>query len=178
MVKTLDPNLPELRESLFPLVTINFAELVHAYPNISFHSPSQRLAVGCLEGITIIYDLRSATKVGVLEGHQKSVSAVSFSADGKLIATFSVEENCLKFWQPFSGFLGSLVGALGGSSGQATGVALANLSKIKPYRTFNVGPPQTDVSLSACLDEINFTWLNDRGIKLKSINGVELVFNV
>lgn len=67
MVKTIDPNTPELRESLLPIVTINFAELVRSYPNVAFHGASQRLSVGTQEGITIIYDLRTATKVSILE---------------------------------------------------------------------------------------------------------------
>jgi hypothetical protein len=52
-----------------------------------------------------------------------------FQLMGNSMSTFSVEENCLKFWQPYSGFLGTLVGALSGSAaGQATGAALANMS--------------------------------------------------
>ena len=108
--------------------------------------------------------------------------AVSFSNDGKLMSTFSVEENCLKFWQPYSGFLGTLVGALSGSAaGQATGAALANMSgggKIKPYRSFNAGPPQLNVPLMTCIEEVLLEWVSERGVKLKSVNGVELVFNV
>jgi hypothetical protein len=67
MVKTLDPNMPEMRDSLLPMITVNFAELVSCYPSIAFHAHLQRLAVGTVEGSTLIYDLRTATKVGILE---------------------------------------------------------------------------------------------------------------
>lgn len=67
MVKQLDPNNPAVRESLQNMVTINFAELVKLFPTIAFHPLTQRLAVGTLEGTSVIYDLRTATKINVLE---------------------------------------------------------------------------------------------------------------
>jgi hypothetical protein len=67
MVKQLDPNHPSIRESLQNIVTINFAELVKIFPTVSFHAPTQRLAVGTLDGTSIVYDLRTATKLNVLE---------------------------------------------------------------------------------------------------------------
>jgi hypothetical protein len=56
MVKTLDPNAPELRDSILPIVTVNFAESVRTYPNVAFHGATQRLAVGTNEGAVLIYD--------------------------------------------------------------------------------------------------------------------------
>jgi WD40 repeat protein len=67
MVRALDPNTPEARAALLPLATVNFAELVRNYPNVAFHSPSQRLAVGTMDGIVIIYDLRIAARILILE---------------------------------------------------------------------------------------------------------------
>jgi len=67
MVRALDPNTPEARTALLPLATVNFAELVRNYPNVSFHSPSQRLAVGTMDGIVIVYDLRIAARILILE---------------------------------------------------------------------------------------------------------------
>lgn len=73
MVKSLDPNSPYLRDTLQPLVTVCLSELVRYFPMISFHSGTQRLAVGTNDGTTILYDLRTATKVQVLEVKWKSV---------------------------------------------------------------------------------------------------------
>jgi hypothetical protein len=67
MVKMLDPNSPTIRESLQNIVTINFAELVKAFPMVSFHSGTQRLAVGTSDGTSVVFDLRTATKLSILE---------------------------------------------------------------------------------------------------------------
>ena len=184
MVKTLDPNTPHIRESLQQIVTVNIAELVKAYPTIDFHAKTQRLAVGLSDGNIIIYDLRTATKIFVLVGHVKPVHAVSFSSDGKLIATYSVDENCVKIWQPSSGFLGTLVGAISGSvTGNATGAALSNVGgagSCKPFRSFNIGTPGDSgrLSVTSILQCVKFEWKSDRSVKLYAMNQFELVFNV
>jgi WD40 repeat protein len=67
MVKALDPNIPGMREAVQQVVTADFAELVKTYPNVAFHHGSQRLALGSPDGITSIYDLKTATRVQVLE---------------------------------------------------------------------------------------------------------------
>jgi hypothetical protein len=67
MIKQLDPNHPTIRESLQNIVTINFAELVKIFPTVAFHAASQRLAVGTLDGVCVVYDLRTATKMNILE---------------------------------------------------------------------------------------------------------------
>ncbi|KAJ3270411.1 hypothetical protein HK104_004935 [Borealophlyctis nickersoniae] len=192
MVKCLDPNLPQIRDSLQQIVTVNFAELVKMYPNVAFHHGLQRLAVGTVESVCVVWDLRTATKVQVLEGHKKPVTAVSFSPDGKLIATFSLEENCVQLWQPSSGFLGSLVGAFGvvggggagagagggGSGGVSSALAGVGGGHMKSFRTFSVGGVEANVPLSTVLEQVKFEWTSDRAVKLKSIKGLELVFTV
>ncbi len=74
------------------------------------------------------------------------MTATSFSADGKLIATFSLEENTVKFWQPASGLFGALVGAFGsvGMPGSGLGGAHNNpgLLTLKMFRSFNLGGPR------------------------------------
>jgi hypothetical protein len=111
----------------------------------------------------------------------KAVSAVSFSSDGKLICSFSILENCLKFWQPYTGFFGSLVGALGGSAAaHATSSAFASMStggKLKAYRTFNIGPPAS-ISIISVLEHVRLKWIDERGVQLNSVDNTELVFHV
>ncbi|KAH6566901.1 hypothetical protein BASA50_002582 [Batrachochytrium salamandrivorans] len=125
MVKTLDPNTPHLREALQQIVTVNFAELVRTYPSVAFHASTQRLAVGgSADGFVIVHDLRTATKAYVLRGHTRPVHAVSFSADGKLVATFSIYESCVKIWQLHTGFLGAFVDAWSGASASIHGGSL------------------------------------------------------
>lgn len=66
-MKTLDPNNPYIRDGLQPLVTLNLSELVRIFPMVSFHSSSQRLAVGGNNGVVIIFDVRTATRAAILE---------------------------------------------------------------------------------------------------------------
>ncbi|KAI9328858.1 hypothetical protein BDR26DRAFT_939723 [Obelidium mucronatum] len=158
LVKSLDPNVPGMREAVQMIVTSNFAELVKNFPNVAFHHGSQKLAVGTMEGMTIVYDLKTATKGQVLEGHLKPVTAVAFSPDGKMSVTFSFEENCVRFWQLSSGFLNSLVGAFSGATGGA-GSSPGSGHKaghLKSFREFSVGPKQS----------VKFEWLGERSVKL------------
>ncbi|KAJ3065390.1 hypothetical protein HDU98_011256 [Podochytrium sp. JEL0797] len=173
MVKSLDPNVPGVREAVQTVVTSNFAELVKNFPCVAFHHGSQKLAVGTMDGLTVVYDLKTATKVQVLEGHTKPVTAVAFSSDGKLSVTFSFEENCVRFWQLSSGFLNSLVGAFGG--GNSPG-AVSKAGHMKNFREFSVGPAQKPNSVANF--QVRFEWLGERSVKLHSIDGIEFSFSV
>ncbi|KAJ1549480.1 hypothetical protein HK405_001915, partial [Cladochytrium tenue] len=167
MVRSLDPNNPVMREALQPIITANFAELVKAYPSVTFHQASQRLSIGTPEGVCIVYDLKSATRVQILEGHQRSVSAVSFSADGRLIASYSAEENCVRLWQPSTSFLNTLAGALAAASGSGQ---TSGLGHMKSFREFSVGPP------SAGAREARFEWASERSVRLVGCHDAPLVF--
>lgn len=85
VVKTLDPNVPHLRENMLPTATAVLHSLVKryiyrdyqidreylfyhsSYPFVDFSNSAQKLAVGTLEGACVIYDLRTATRSVVLE---------------------------------------------------------------------------------------------------------------
>ncbi|KAJ3239674.1 hypothetical protein HDU78_002718 [Chytriomyces hyalinus] len=172
MVKSLDPNVPGMREAVQTVVTSNFAELVKTFPNVSFHHGSQKLAVGTMEGVTIVYDLKTATKGYVFEGHTKPVTAVAFSPDGKLCVSFSLEENCVRFWQLSTGFLNSFANAFGGASPASGGTA----GHVKSFREFMAGAPQKPNP--ATNFDVKFEWLTERSVKLHSIDEIQLVFTV
>ncbi|TPX62514.1 hypothetical protein PhCBS80983_g00232 [Powellomyces hirtus] len=186
IVKCLDPNLPHLRDALQGIVTVNFAELVKRYPNVAFHHASQRLAVGTMEGVGNVYDVRIAAKVQIMEGHTKSITAVSFSPDGKLLASFSIEEGTVRIWQPAGGFLGTLVGALttghaaSGAAGVAALASVGGVGHMKSFRTFTVSPPDANAMKdpSAVLESVRFEWKGERQVMLHSINGLQLAFSV
>ena len=130
-----------MRDGLIQPVTSLFYDLVMTYPNIAFHGGSQRLGVGTLEGSIVIYDLKTATRWQVLEGHTRQVTAISFSSDGRLIASFSLEENCVKFWQTSTNFFGSLAGAFGASSGAKSDTS----GGMKSFRSFQLNlPPRAE----------------------------------
>jgi WD repeat-containing protein 7 len=77
----------------------------HSYPSIDFHHKSQRLAVGTHEGSTIIYDLKTATRLYVLEGHTRPVTALSWSPDGHRLVSVSLEESKAVVWKVGLGIL-------------------------------------------------------------------------
>lgn len=65
---------------------------------------SQRLAVGTSEGAVIMYDLKTATRLYVLEGHKKRTTACSFSPDGRRLVTLSLEESVVLVWKVGTSF--------------------------------------------------------------------------
>ena len=65
---------------------------------------SQRLVVGTSEGAVVMYDLKTATRLYVLEGHKKRATACSFSPDGRRLVTLSLEECTLLVWKVGTSF--------------------------------------------------------------------------
>lgn len=66
---------------------------------------SQRLAVGTSEGAMVMYDLNTAIRLYVLEGHKKRIAACSFSPDGRRLVTLSLEESVVLVWKVGSSFV-------------------------------------------------------------------------
>uniref|UniRef100_A0A0K2TM39 WD repeat-containing protein 7 n=1 Tax=Lepeophtheirus salmonis TaxID=72036 RepID=A0A0K2TM39_LEPSM len=75
------------------------------FPQISHCMQTRRLAVGTKTGSLVMYDLR-ASKLQSIPAHSGSIIAVSFSPDGKNLATFSDSDNKLHFWQTSTGMFG------------------------------------------------------------------------
>ena len=65
---------------------------------------SQRLAVGTSEGSVIMYDLKTATRLYVLEGHKRRTTACSYSPDGRRLVTVSLEESVVLVWKVGTSF--------------------------------------------------------------------------
>lgn len=74
------------------------------FPTVDFHMTTQRLAVGTDEGALVMYDVKTAIRLYVLEGHQKPISACSFSPDGRRLITLSLEESVALVWKVGSSF--------------------------------------------------------------------------
>lgn len=104
VVKSLDPTHTTMREAVVNAATVMISELVSTYPSVSFFGGGQRLAVGTHEGAVIMYDLKTATRLYVLEGHRRRADAVSFSPDGRRLVTMSLEEGRVLVWKTSSGF--------------------------------------------------------------------------
>ena len=58
-----------------------------------------------LSGTLAMYELR-AGKVQLLTAHTGPIIAVAFSSDGKNLASYSVSDNKLHFWQTSTGMFG------------------------------------------------------------------------
>jgi WD repeat-containing protein 7 len=65
---------------------------------------TQRLAVGTSEGAIIMYDLKTATRLYVLENHKKRLASCTFSPDGRRLVTVSLEEGLVLVWKVGSSF--------------------------------------------------------------------------
>ena len=171
MVKVLDPNHPHLREAIQNTVTINFAELVKVFPCIDFHPATQKLAVGTTDGNTIIFDLRTANKGNILYQQSGPVHAVSFSPQGTLMATLTLKDSRITFWQLGVNFLDSLKGAFIQGN-------ISMLGKSSPYRSFAIGLPNAQIDLQQVLDTVKLKWKSERSVDLSSIGDVKLTFSV
>ena len=77
---------------------------MRSFPTVDFHMASQRLAVGTSEGAIVMYDLKTATRLYVLECHKQALAACSFSPDGRRLVTVSLEEGAVLVWKVGSSF--------------------------------------------------------------------------
>jgi len=65
---------------------------------------TQRLAVGTNEGAVVMYDLKTAIRLYVLEGHKRQITASSFSPDGRRLVTLCLKESLVLVWKVGSSF--------------------------------------------------------------------------
>lgn len=105
LLRCLEPSDPQLRRSSLLAVTSALHELVGNFPMVDFHQESQKIAVGSSDGLILVYDLRTATKWRVFEGHGGFISAAAFSADGGKLASYSSQDCSVRVWQMGTGGL-------------------------------------------------------------------------
>lgn len=150
VVKTLDPNVPHMREVMLNSATSILHDLVQTYPSVDFSSSAQKLAVGTLEGASVIYDVRTATRSVVLEGHIGPVSILAFSPDAKLIATCSLVDQSVRVWYTNLSLFGMLTSSLthGLGTQSSNKMTTSNSSTThnpsgsqKPYKVFSFAMP-------------------------------------
>ncbi|CAH0477643.1 unnamed protein product [Peronospora belbahrii] len=94
----LDPTKPERRRRCLSLSTRCLHSLVQRFPMVDFHKDTQRLALGTMEAVIVIYDLRTATKWRVLDGHMSAVSAVRFRSDGHVLVSYAARDGSVRWW--------------------------------------------------------------------------------
>nr|CAG8446960.1 8682_t:CDS:10 [Entrophospora candida] len=182
VVKSLDPNIPKMRDSVLPITTSVLYDLVKNFPSIAFHGESQKLAVGTLEGASIVYDL---------------LTAVTFSGDGRLIISCSLEEGTVRVWNNSPGLLGMIAGSLSSNNTSVNGGGMINnngggrngilrttdgggiVSNKKGFKTLSstLRPTKTFPFNLGDDESVCFEWVADRTVKLY-VKDLIMSFNV
>ncbi|KAF8515288.1 hypothetical protein JB92DRAFT_3142882 [Gautieria morchelliformis] len=159
VVKSLDPGSSGDREAVFDAATEILGQVVKTFPSVDFHMPSQRLCVGTSEGAVIMYDLKTATRLYVLEGHRKRLVGCSFSPDGRRLATVCLEEGIVRVWKVGSSLTSLFMPGAPPRQGH---------SGSDPFKTlnFNVGD-EANMTVAATLEWVRFEWPDDRTARLK-----------
>ena len=163
MIGVLDPSRPAVRRGCLRACTKGLHELVKRFPMASFHKETQRFAVGTVDAVVTIYDLRTATKWRVLEGHTAAVVAASFGPSGSMLVSYSAEEGSIRSWDAGSGgFFGSLLGLEGRC-----------LKEVKLQRAR--GPR---ASTSDILKQCGIEWIGKRELCLSREDGSQLSLKI
>ncbi|EED81002.1 predicted protein [Postia placenta Mad-698-R] len=161
VVKSLDPNSTSNRDAVLDSATDILGHIVQTFPNVDFHMSTQRLAMGTAEGAVVMYDLKTATRLYVLEGHKKRTTACSFSPDGRRLVTVSLEESVVLVWKVGS----SLTSFFNPGAPPRQGHGGSD-----PYKTlsFNIGS-EAHMTLAATLEAVRFEWPADRSNTYKTL---------
>ncbi|KAJ7904510.1 hypothetical protein B0H14DRAFT_2663171 [Mycena olivaceomarginata] len=159
VVKSLDPNSTAHRDAILDTATEILGHVVKTFPTVDFHMGTQRLAVGTSEGAIVMYDLKTAIRLYVLEGHKKRISACSFSPDGRRLVTMSLEESVVLVWK-----VGSSLSSFfnpGAPPRQGHGGS-------EPFKTlsFNVGD-EGNMTIAETLNLVRFEWAAERSVRLR-----------
>ncbi|WWD04165.1 hypothetical protein V865_002231 [Kwoniella europaea PYCC6329] len=158
VVKSLDPNIGKMRDDVWQAATVILNELVLAFSTIDFHSGTQRLAVGTHEGAVIMYDLKTASRLYVIEPHKHPVSAVTFSPDGRRLITVSLEEGNVTVWKVGSSLSGFFnVGAPPRQGGE----------KGEPFKRIEfIRADDGPLSSTSALSDIQISWPGNRQARI------------
>eukprot|EP00124_Ichthyophonus_hoferi_P001064 Ihof_evm4s49 gene=Ihof_evmTU4s49 len=108
VVRSLDPHVPQLRDSCLEDSTKTLQEIVKQYMMVSFHAPSQKLAVGSSVGLIVLYDLKTARRCQEIESNQADITALAISNDGGSLASYSSKDLTLCFWKTSISFFNIL----------------------------------------------------------------------
>ncbi|XP_064598877.1 WD repeat-containing protein 7-like isoform X2 [Liolophura sinensis] len=127
---------------------------------VAYCSSSRRICVGARNGGVAFYELKQHSKCQVIPAHKGAVIAVSFSPDGKYLASYSHVDSKLKFWQTGSS-------SLFGIGSQQT----------KCVKTSNT-PPLTVNPLTNLLKMVRLVWVDNRTMVLLTVDGKETKYSV
>ncbi|XP_072173501.1 WD repeat-containing protein 7-like [Diadema setosum] len=126
--------------------------LICRFNMLSYCPSSKRLAVGAKAGTITMYDLKSG-KAQILSGHQTAVTALSFSPDGKHLASYAFGDTKLCFWQSGASLLGGMISS--------------STKCVKCYMT----KPFSGSSTANQLRQVTVTWPHSKAAILRYIDG-------
>lgn len=178
VVKSLDPTSP-MRDLLLPSATLMIAELIETYPSISFHGKLQRLAVGTHEGAVLLYDLKTATRLFLLEGHRRKCDAVSLSAgDGRRLISVSLEEKRVLGWKVGNSLAGFFTpGVMPRQGGEDPSGAYKSRALRSAGRRSSAS--RQGVEEEEGLPMVTFNWKSDRRVLVEIVStGEKIDFDV
>eukprot|EP00038_Savillea_parva_P000882 m.99498 g.99498 ORF g.99498 m.99498 type:complete len:1269 (-) comp10311_c0_seq1:2979-6785(-) len=115
VVRCFEPSTPHIREACFKQAKHVLHEMCMMYDTMAIFEA--RLAVGTVEGLINVYDLKSATRWQAIPAHPAPVSSIAFSGDGKMLASFSESEGSIKVWCIGTSFFGMLSSSAPKSAG-------------------------------------------------------------
>lgn len=167
IVQCLDPSEPVIRKSLLQASTAALHTLVQKYPMLAFHQKQQMFAAGLgrdNDSLLVIYDLRTATKWRILEGHTGTITGVSFNPSGNCIVSYSHDEDppSVRSWNISSqGFLSSFLGISGSHD-----------------RLYKLAPTRRPYSTTECLPSVRVRWLSDTSVQLFREDSSEYKFTI
>lgn len=138
------------------------------------------------EGAVVMYDLKTATRLYVLEGHKRRATACGFSPDGRRLVTLSLEEQTVMVWKVGSSFTSFFMPGApprqgrGGSDPFKTynfnigddGVSRLRFQALIPTNFLTTGK----MTLAATLESVKFEWVADRSVRIQ-IQGATLTFS-
>jgi WD40 repeat protein len=112
--------------------------------------------VGTLEGASVIYDVRTATRSVVLEGHIGPVVVLAFSPDAKLIATCSLVDQSVRVWHTNLSLFGIITSSISHGLGSHQPKPTSSTSEStketsgsqKPHKTFSFAMPDSKCEVS------------------------------
>jgi len=124
---------------------------------VSYCNQSRRLAVGGTNGQIAFYELRSS-RCQLVPAHSAAITALSFSPDGKTLASYASSDSKIHFWQIGSSLLGMLSGSI---------------KCTKSYSTVALPPEATSAQL---LKLVRLVWINHKNVILLMADGTEYKF--
>lgn len=92
ILKCLEPANSNVRKTCMEKAVDSLQKLVISLPMVAYNQEKQKFAIGTIESIILIYDLKSATKSKELRGHEASVSAIEFNYNGTILASYCYQD--------------------------------------------------------------------------------------